>query len=168
MTPIWSGGIFLAVHPKRGHLFYVIWHRKWIMAIMADIISLNDRQNLKEREQSEIIRRQKFSIFQKTLQCSKCPSRCEKCGVQIDMAHARTDEYTLRVPYRFCESCSSEYMDYIDRLKGKADPAGNWQNEDWMDIWKRWIDYQGAVDRYLKSKEYRLMVQEQSTHDPNE
>ena len=83
----------------------------------------------------------------------------------------QVDENNLsdpRIPYRFCESCSEEYIDYIERLKGKGDSDCYWHNDDWLEIWKRWIDYQGVIDRYLKSKEFIQLVQELKDTKPDE
>jgi len=74
----------------------------------------------------------------------------------------------LRVPYLFCESCADEYVEYIERLKGKDDPNCYWRNEIWLELWKRWIDYQGTVDRYIRSKEFKQLVEELKQPEPEE
>ena len=35
-----------------------------------------------------------------------------------------------------------------------------WHNDLWAELWKRWIDYQSAVDSYLKSKEFKKLLVE--------
>jgi hypothetical protein len=66
----------------------------------------------------------------------------------------------IRVPYSFCDSCSEEYIEYIDTLKGKKDEALYWHNDAWMKVWATWIEHQGAVDSYLKSKEFERLLDE--------
>jgi hypothetical protein len=66
----------------------------------------------------------------------------------------------LRVPYRFCASCSEEYIDYIERLKGGGDSECYWRNDEWLESWRRWIDYQGALDRFIRSKEFSRLLKE--------
>ena len=63
-------------------------------------------------------------------------------------------------PYSFCDSCSEEYIEYIDTLKGKKDEALYWHNDAWMKVWSTWIEHQGAVDSYLKSKEFEQLLNE--------
>lgn len=126
---------------------------------MAKIISFDDKFALRNAEQAENVKMQRFEAFRETLRCSCCISKCEKCGVFLPGVPAFGSR-KLRVPYRFCESCSREYIDYIERLKGKRDSNLSWQNAEWMESWQRWIDYQWSVDRYLKSKEYRKLAEE--------
>ncbi|MBW2180598.1 MAG: hypothetical protein JRG81_09550 [Deltaproteobacteria bacterium] len=35
-----------------------------------------------------------------------------------------------------------------------------WHNAEWLDSWRKWIDYQASVDRYLKSKEFTKLIKE--------
>jgi hypothetical protein len=129
---------------------------------MADIISFQDRQFFQDEKKAADTRKEKFQAFQRSLQCSRCPSRCEKCGVQIDMTRSqkRRREKAPRIPHRLCDGCLNEYTDYLKRLNGGSDPGRSWQNQEWADIWKRWIEYQKATNRYLRSKDFLLMVQE--------
>ena len=51
-------------------------------------------------------------------------------------------------------------MEYIQRLQGKGDADAYWYNHAWMKIWQTWIEYQGAIDQYLRSKEFRRLLDE--------
>ena len=137
---------------------------------MADIISLNKKLRHTEEKKAAIIRRRKIQAVQKIFQCTQCAFKCEKCGMQIDPPEKKTESKPqgIRIPYRFCESCSEEYRDYIERLKGKTNPDCYWHNDDWLEIWRRWIDYQGAIDRYLKSKEIVQLLRELKDTTPDE
>jgi len=129
---------------------------------VANVISLDEKLKRVEREKTASSRRRKIQAVQKVLQCTHCAFKCEKCGTQItgddDPGADRTDHPHL--PYRFCSGCAEEYLDYIQRLKGKGDPDCYWHNYAWMDLWKAWIDYQGCMDRYLKSKGFVRLMQE--------
>ena len=129
---------------------------------MADIIPLKNKlQHTKEKE-AEIIRKRKILAVQKIFQCTHCMFKCEKCGTQISTEDKSgiNKKKELRIPYRFCESCTEEYTDYIKSLQGKGDPQYYWHNEEWLELWRKWIDYQGVMDRYLKSKEFKRLLQE--------
>lgn len=129
---------------------------------MADIIPLKAKlQHTKEKE-AEIIRKRKLLAVQKIFQCTHCSLKCEKCGTQISAEDTRHANHVcgLKKSYRFCESCSEEYADYVKRLQGKSDPAYYWYNAEWFELWKKWIDYQSAMDRYLKSKEFKRLLME--------
>jgi hypothetical protein len=129
---------------------------------MGDIISINNKLNLAKEKKAAMIRRRKIQAVQKVFQCTQCAFKCEKCGTQIsqDRPDQNENPRDIRVPYRLCDSCAEEYIDYIERHKGGGDPDSYWHNEAWLALWKSWIDYQGAVDRYLKSKEFTQLVQE--------
>ena len=129
---------------------------------MADVISLDDKLELAKDKKAELIRRRKVLAVQKVFQCTQCVFKCEKCGIQISHNYEVKEKTStnLKVPYRLCESCSEEYIDYIQRHKGGGDSDCYWRNESWIDLWKKWIDYQSAIDRYLKSKEFLQLIQE--------
>jgi hypothetical protein len=136
---------------------------------MADIISIEEKIRLSEKQKAEIIKRQKIMAVRKVFQCTHCLLKCEKCGTQMDAPSAgQAAPKHVRIPYRFCESCSEEYIDYIDRLHGKGDPDCYWRNDLWLQSWKAWIDYQGAMDRYLKSREFVKLLNELRQINPHE
>jgi len=136
---------------------------------MANIISLDDRLQLDKEKKATLIKKRKISAVQKVFQCTRCAFKCEKCGTQISLAQPskEREKRKISVPYRFCESCLEEYIDYSERPKGGGDPDCYWRNEAWLEVWKRWIDCQKIIDRYLKSKEFLQLLQEfkQTTPD---
>jgi hypothetical protein len=133
---------------------------------MADIISLNEKIQLSKEKTAGMMFRRKLLAVQKLMQCSQCSIKCEKCGTQIvaQTCPAETERQkagmNLRVPYRFCESCSEEYIDYIERLKGSGDKECYWRNEHWLEAWRKWTDYRSAVDSYTKTKEFLQLLHE--------
>ena len=137
---------------------------------MTNIISFKDKKGLVEQKQAALIRKRKVLAVRKVFQCTPCAFKCEKCGTQINRGTGDTDGYRrkLNVPYNFCEACSEEYLDFIERLKGAGDPDCYWHNEAWIDAWKTWIDYQSSVDRYLKSKEFVRLIEELKHTGPEE
>jgi len=129
---------------------------------VSNIIQLDQKLQHTKEKKAEIIKKRKILAVQKVFQCTHCAFKCEKCGTQIDPGDRGQQKLAgdLRVPYRFCESCSEEYVDYIERLKGKGNPECYWHNDIWLELWRKWIDYQGIVDRYLKSKEFKQLLEE--------
>ena len=128
---------------------------------MAEIISLNTKiQDARNRKQ-ELSRRRKLQAVKKVFQCTHCSFKCEKCGTQINETESGSDSSNnLRVPYRFCGSCAEEYVDYIDKLQGGGDTDCYWHNDEWGDTWQKWIEYQSAIDRYTKSKDFLKLIKE--------
>ena len=137
---------------------------------MSNIISFKDKKGLAEEKEATLIKKRKVQAVRKVFQCTHCALKCEKCGAQIGGESNDTDPYQrkLNVPYNFCGECSDEYIDYIERLKGAGDPDCYWHNEAWIDSWKNWIDYQSSVDQYLKSKEFKQLINELKPTGPDE
>lgn len=137
---------------------------------MTNIIELDKKLKHTKEKKAEIIRKRKILAVQKVFQCMHCAFKCEKCGTQIQPDEHRQQRAIsdLRVPYRFCESCAEEYIDFIERLKGKGDPEYYWHNDIWLEMWRKWIDYQGAIDTYLKSKEFKQLLAELKDTRPDD
>ena len=126
---------------------------------MGNIISLRAKRKCNQEKQDAITRKRKLLAVRKIFRCTHCASKCEKCGVQITIDN-RSDVPAFRVPYAFCDSCAEEYVEYIEALKGNIDRSLYWHNDAWMKVWATWIEHQGAVDSYLKSKEFEQLLEE--------
>lgn len=132
---------------------------------MSNIISLDEKLKLSAAQKAELLRKRKIAAVRKVFQCTHCTSKCERCGSGLGPDN-RTNTDRTRVPYNFCDSCAEEYIDFIDRLQGRGDPEAYWHNLAWVKVWHAWIDYQGAIDSYLRSKEFQQLQEElHSGHD---
>lgn len=134
---------------------------------MADIISLDDKlHESRDRKKLEDRKRKLLAVRTNMLRAGR-PHRCEKCHEKIapEALEERDEAFRLRVPYIFCDHCAEEYLDYIEFLQGREKPDRYWQNYAWRDLWKRWIDYQGSIDRYIKTPEFKQLLQELKTPD---
>jgi len=136
---------------------------------MADIIHFDDKLQYSKEGKAALKKKRKLLAVQKVFQCTHCAFKCEKCGTQINPEeHSKSVKIVqVKIPYRFCESCSEEYVDYIERLQGRGDPDCYWHNEVWIEAWRRWIDYQSVTERYLRSKEFVQLLQELKETRPN-
>jgi hypothetical protein len=133
---------------------------------LADIISLDDKLEISREKKAFLRRRQKAVAVRRVVQCTNCSFKCEKCGGQIErQTGAGAGRPTL--PYQFCDACEDEYLDYIERLQGRGDADCYWHNDAWLDSWRKWIDYQGSIDRYVKSKEFLRLLQEFKQSSPD-
>ncbi len=126
---------------------------------MSKVISLDDKLKLTAEQRKALARKRKIIAVRKVFQCTHCASKCERCGTSIGPDNKGPDD-NLRVPYNFCESCADEYVAYIDHLQGKHNSEDYWYNHAWRKVWQTWIEYQGATDQYLRSKEFRRLLDE--------
>lgn len=129
---------------------------------MADIIPLGEKLNKSQAREAKRLRKRKIEAVQRMFRCAHCTFKCEKCGAQLEMTPSgkRAWEPDPRVPYRFCENCSEEYIDYIQRITGAGGSDYFWRNDSWEASWKAWIDYQASLDHYMKSKEFTRLLYE--------
>lgn len=119
---------------------------------MAEVIELDKRK--KEKLDSE--RFAKMASVRKILQCTMCMLKCAKCGTQMDKSDIPSDQ----LPFRLCSDCKEEYQEYEARLTTKEAGSQYWHNKEWMDVWKKWIDYHRSLDRYKRSKEFMMLLRE--------
>ncbi|MEE4358863.1 MAG: hypothetical protein V2I97_20510 [Desulfococcaceae bacterium] len=127
---------------------------------MAEIISLENKLREAGKLNNPLVQKRKLAAVRSLFQRARRSLRCEKCFRRMDEEKVEEKIRNLRVPYRFCDSCAQEYIDYIDRLQGRGNPEQYWHNEAWMRVWQRWIDYQGALDNYMKTDQFRQLIQE--------
>ena len=127
---------------------------------MADIISIEGKRKAVQDVEAARLHDRKRVAVRQAVQCAHCRWKCEKCASQLHPApEAPMDpQQALRVPYRFCEYCTLDYLDYIERLQGRGDPRCYWQNDAWRESWSRWISYQGAVSSFAKTPEFARLV----------
>lgn len=125
---------------------------------MAEIIDLQEKQARDQRRKAAQERSNKVANVLRIFQCSKCAMKCMKCGSQLNLTSS--PKRTASVPYRFCDSCTEEYQEFLHRLRGRADQEAYWYNEEWMEVWKAWMHYQDALGRYEMSEGFRRLLKE--------
>ena len=130
---------------------------------VADIISICDKLDRAKFEKDARLDRRKQRAIKHLFQRSCCAVDCEKCGLPVRKACVQEDggnTQNHRVPYQFCEDCTEEFIDYIERLKGRGNPDCYWRNEAWLEVWSTWINHRAALDRHARSKEFARLLQE--------
>ena len=129
---------------------------------MSKIISFNKRRIDKKEKTGKEKKELKILAVQKIFQCIRCAFKCEKCGANVEFDATPDDSKTstFHIPYNLCEECREEYIAYILFQKGKKDPNDYWRNDQWATLWEKWIDYQGAMDNYLKSRGFKQLIHE--------
>lgn len=133
---------------------------------MDNIISLDKKLKRSAAQKAAVIRKQKIQAVRKIFLCTHCANKCERCGSGVGLDPQKNADQSL-IPYHFCSSCADEYRAYINKLKGQQDAEAYWYNEEWLNLWRQWIDYQGAVDQYKRSKEFQRLLNELRREEDN-
>ena len=129
---------------------------------MADIISICDKLAQVRNKTSASLDKRKRQAVRQMYQCAGCAAVCERCSAAIAGGCNCGDEKLRdrRIPYRFCEDCAEEFVDYIERLQGRGDKALYWRDEIWMEVWSTWINHRAALDRHFRSKAFARLLDE--------
>jgi hypothetical protein len=64
------------------------------------------------------------------------------------------------LPYPLCSGCGDEYKVYLELTKGESATGRYWHNQEWMEIWRTWLQHQKALDHYRSSKEFIKLLHE--------
>jgi len=93
---------------------------------------------------------------QKMIQCSSCYFRCAMCGMPVERSSAVKSSPGLT----FCEGCRQEFEEYQDISRGKKQPELFWHNKEWQNIWSSWLGYRRALSEFMKSRGFKLLIEE--------
>ncbi|AEB08315.1 hypothetical protein [Desulfobacca acetoxidans] len=124
---------------------------------MSKVIDIEYRLQQEQKKKAKIDKAKKLEFIRKFLQCKRCLARCAMCGVQFETQ----DLYKRhKSPYRFCVGCQEEYEEFI-RIKESGEPSPYyWHNQEWLDVWQNWLNYQESVKAYIESTEFIELLRE--------
>ncbi len=126
---------------------------------MAEILEFGKKaQDLKSMRDTDL-RQKKLEVLRKIFQCTRCVVKCAKCGSQIEAGKKESSRYAT--PYPFCSNCQEEYEEFQQRAKGEEQgPKYYWHNDQWLEVWRSWLEHQKCLDRYKHSKEFLQLLEE--------
>lgn len=123
---------------------------------MSKIINIQDHIELEKQKKLEEGQKRQVEAVRKVILCSSCRLRCSRCGVQV--ATPTFCPFCSDLPFNLCPTCAEEYDEYkrsLDGLKSKDIP---WHNQEWEEMWQRWLEYQKALKKYQQSREIRELL----------
>jgi hypothetical protein len=59
-----------------------------------------------------------------------------------------------------CSSCGEEYEAYLKLSRGELAAGYYWHNEEWMEVWRTWLEHQKSLEHYRNSKEFIKLLHE--------
>ncbi len=124
---------------------------------MAEIIELEKRRQQQENENVAGRRDEKIDVLKKVLQCARCQLKCSRCGTQIEEAG---EIKPPKLPYPLCSGCEEEYGVYVKLRQGELTTGRYWHNQEWMELWRSWLQHQQALDQYRNSREFIKLLHE--------
>ena len=127
------------------------------------IVSLSDRLESKRHKKQISRYRGKIETIQKIIQCGSCQIRCAMCGLYLREEESPKDIPHASMGLMLCESCRSEFDDFLSVSRGQQRSEVFWHNKEWVKMWSAWIKYRKAMTAFVDSPEFKLLMEELKT-----
>ena len=126
---------------------------------MEKVLSITGRLEDKRRKQQVEAYRDKFEAVQRVLQCSACHFKCTMCGRHKKGDESSSPPSTVSIESTLCESCRSEFEAFQKISKeGLSGPDIFWHNDEWIELWTRWLDYQRSISKFRNSFDFKQLT----------
>ena len=127
------------------------------------IVSLADRLENKTHKKQVERYREKVESIQKIVQCGSCRIRCAMCGLYLNNDDTSFKPFSNSTGLTLCESCRSEFDDFLSVSRGGQRSEVFWHNEKWVKMWSAWINYRKAMTAFVESPELKQLMEELKT-----
>lgn len=127
---------------------------------MTKLVDITDRLEEKRRGRQVHLHREKLEAIKRIAYCSSCRLRCALCGCTLDGLKEGALPNLASPHLNLCESCRSDFEDFLDTVSRQKSPQLPWHNEQWKKLWSAWLEYQRAVREFRNSSEVKRLMQE--------
>jgi hypothetical protein len=129
---------------------------------MADVIPFGERLRKQKEEVLSKEKKKRLEFFRMAMQCTACQLKCAKCGSQLGVPEPQIVSDFL--PLRLCQGCGEEYRLYQKMSSNPTPVEGQeyYHNQEWLGVWKTWLEYQVHLQRYRNSGAFLRLVEELS------
>ena len=125
---------------------------------MPKVIDIENRIETEKRRKKIAERRQEVAPLLHFLQCTCCGMKCWRCGSPAELRPPAKD--VPKIQFNFCKDCREEYLEYQRIQESEEESDVPWRNNEWVRMWKKWIEYQNTVRRFHQSKEVQEIFDE--------
>ena len=126
---------------------------------MEKVLSITARLEDRRRKQQVEEYRDKFEAVQRILQCSSCHFKCAMCGCHTKGAESSSPTSADSIESTLCESCRSEFEAFQTiSTAGRTKPDMFWRNNEWVELWARWLDYQHSISKFRNSFDFKQLT----------
>jgi hypothetical protein len=123
---------------------------------------LNITARLEDRKRKEQVQeyRDRFEAMQRVLQCSACQYKCAMCNRHIDRSDSSNPPPSTPTEFNLCESCRSEFEAFkLASQEGQVESDVFWHNNEWIELWTCWLNYQRSIDSFRNSFDFNKMTE---------
>ncbi len=121
---------------------------------MAEVIDLTNKRARKK----QVGQRDRLESARRVFLCSGCPSRCAKCGTQLESREH--DCYSGGGDFSFCDICASEWEVFDKARRGEDVERQYYHNQAWFTLWESWLTYRKALTEYRDSEDFKRLLME--------
>ena len=82
------------------------------------------------------------------------------CGKYIESEDPTNDHRGYQHGYTLCECCGEEFQEFLSIARGEKQPQIQWHNRQWKRMWSSWLRYQHAINDFISSQEFGLLLEE--------
>lgn len=119
------------------------------------IVSIKHRLKDKQRKQREQLYRNRIQTLRRIAQCASCTIKCAMCGQHLQAGETRNAFQSLQIKLPLCNSCQSEYEDFLKITRGEKSSRAPWHNKEWCKLWTAWLEYQQAIRDFKRTKGFK-------------
>lgn len=127
---------------------------------MTKILHIGDRLKTKENKKKAEFCRDKIRSIRKAVQCAFCNLKCSMCGRYLSKQEVSHSLFSSNDGFNLCESCGSEFEDFVRISTNHGTSELFWQKEAWRKLWSAWVDYQEALKAFKDSPEFQKLSKE--------
>ena len=125
---------------------------------MTKVVCITNRLEKKKLKERTRDLKQKVDTVQRIVYCASCQFRCTMCGLHCEVVHIPSPKTSPHDSLRLCDNCRSEYEDFLKMARGKGKSHILWHNDEWMNLWSAWLEYQKALRSFEDSAEFSQLT----------
>ena len=122
---------------------------------MEKVLNITARLQDKKRKEEVEAYRDRFEAVQRVLQCSACHYKCAMCNRHLERPDASNSMPSPPTEFILCESCRTEFETFKKMSReGLDQPDVFWHNDEWIELWTCWINYQRSINKFRNSFDF--------------
>ena len=127
---------------------------------MSKVLNISERLKTKDKKKKAEFYRDRMGAIYRAIQCAFCNLKCSMCGRYLSKEEVSRSLFSSNDGFNLCESCGSEFEDFIKISTNQSTSELFWQKDAWCKLWSSWVDYQEALKAFKDSPEFKKLTRE--------
>ena len=126
---------------------------------MTKVLHIGDRLKTREDKKRAELYRDRVRSVRRAVECAFCNLKCSMCGRYLSKEEVSRSLFSSSDGFNLCESCGSEFEDFIRISTNQKNSGMFWQKKAWRNLWSAWVDYQEALKAFKDSPEFQKLTE---------